>query len=82
MNTSMPGADKPDETGGTPETIGLTVKLLGDDWIVENAVGKSVGTAPDRESAIKIARQAAGAENASVISVLAEDGALERTVKV
>ncbi len=57
-------------------------EFLGDDWIVENAVGKSLGTARDRESAIEIARQAADAENASVISVLAEDGAVERTVKV
>lgn len=76
------GADKLDETGGTSEETSLTVKLLGEDWIVENGVGKSIGSAEDREAAIELATQAAGSEKASSIAVLAADGTVEKTVRV
>lgn len=69
-------------TKGTPEESSLTVKLLGKDWIVENVVGKSVGSAPDRESAVDLARKAAAEEKASAISVLGADGSVEYTVTV
>lgn len=76
------GANKTDETGGTPEESSLTVKLLGKEWIVENGVGKSVGSAGSREAAIEKAREVASAEKASSIAVLGPDGALEKTVKI
>lgn len=62
------------QANGTPETTNLVVKLLGDDWIVENDSGASIGSSADRESAIGLARRAAAANNASGISVLAADG--------
>lgn len=74
--------EKSTSTNGTPEESSLTVKMLGQEWIVENAVGESVGSAPDRESAIDLARKAVKAENASAISVLATDGTVEYTVTV
>jgi hypothetical protein len=74
--------EKSNSTKGTPEESSLTVKLLGDDWIVENPVGKSVGSAPNREAAVELARKAAADENASAISVLAADGSVEYTVAV
>jgi len=60
----------------------LTVKLLGDAWIVENAVGSSVGSADNRQAAIELARESALSQNASSISVLAADGSLEESVKL
>lgn len=76
------GPEKHDETGGTSEETALIVKLLGADWIVENGVGTSVGTAGSREAALEMARNAAHSEKASSIAVLAADGAVEYTVKV
>jgi hypothetical protein len=76
------GANKTDETAGTPEESSLTVKLLGEEWIVENGVGKSVGSARTREAAIEKAREVAAAEKASSIAVLGPDGALEKTVGI
>ena len=74
--------EKSASTKGTPEESSLTVKMLGEEWIVENAVGKSVGSAPNREAAVDLARKAAAGENASAISVLAADGSVEYTVAV
>ncbi len=82
MTQESKEANRLDETGGTSEETSLTVKLLGREWIVENPVGKSVGSAPDREAAIELARQAAGTEKASSIAVLAADGTVEKTVRV
>ncbi len=77
-----PGVNKTSETGGTSEETHLTVKLLGDDWIVENAVGKSIGTAGSREEAVTLARQSAASEKASGITILEADGTVAETVKV
>jgi hypothetical protein len=71
-----------ERTGGTPEETGLTIRLLQDEWIIENGTGESVGAAKDREDAVAMAVNAARTENASVISVLGEDGEVERTIKV
>lgn len=79
---SETGPEKHDETGGTPEETSLIVKLLGDAWIVENSVGKSIGSAADRASALALAKEAAASEKASSISLLAADGTLESTVTV
>ena len=76
------GADRTDETGGTPEESSLTVKLLGEEWIVENGVGKSVGSADSREAAIEKARAAAPSEKASAISVQKPDGTVEKTITI
>lgn len=76
------GPEKHDETGGTSEETSLTVKMLGDDWIVENGVGTSIGSAGDRTSAIDLAKQSAESEKASSISVLSADGSVEETIKV
>jgi hypothetical protein len=75
-----PDADGQEQTVGTPEDTRLTVKLLGDDWIVENSLGTSVGSANDRESAIALAQEAAIAQNASLISVLSTDGSVEENL--
>jgi len=80
---NTPARSKTDrQTGGTPEQTTLTVKLLGDDWIVENANGTSIGSADDRNSALELARQSAEAEHASSISILSADGTLEESVKI
>jgi hypothetical protein len=77
-----PGANTADDTGGTSEETKLTVKRLGDEWIVENGVGKSIGSAGDRDGAIALARQAASREKASGIAILAADGSAESTESV
>ena len=81
-SSEQSGAEKTDQTGGTPEQSSLTVKLLGEEWIVENGVGKSVGSARSREAAIEKAREAASSEKASSIAVLGPDGTLESTIKL
>ncbi len=67
---------------GTPEETHLTVKLMGEDWIIENGAGVSIGSARDRESAIQLAREAAHSQSASGISILAADGSLEGNLEV
>ena len=83
-NQSFPltGPNNPAETGGTPQRFSLTVKLLGDEWIVESAIGACLGSAPDRALAVALARQVAAAQDASCISVLSADGEVEQTVNV
>jgi hypothetical protein len=80
--SSTKGPEKHDETGGTSEETSLTVTLLGHDWVVTNGIGKSIGSASDRESAITLAKKAASSEHASSISVMAADGSREKTVTV
>lgn len=67
---------------GTPEETSLTVKRLGDTWIVENGLGESVASAKDCDSAIQKAREVAPAQRASGISVLDADGAVQKTLTV
>jgi hypothetical protein len=69
-------------TGGTSEETSLTVKLLQEEWIVENGIGESLGSVRDREGAIALARQVAAHQHASSIAVLGEDGAIQETLKV
>ena len=81
--SSIPaGANNPAETGGTPQRFSLTVRLLGDEWIVESAIGVCLGSASDRALAVALARNAAAAQDASCISVLSADGDVEETVNV
>lgn len=79
---SLTGPEKHDETGGTSEETSLTVTLLGHDWIVTNGVGKSIGSAGDRESAIALAKESASSEKASSVAVMAPDGSREATIEV
>jgi len=74
------GANNPAETFGTPQRFSLTVRLLGGEWIVESAIGACLGSAPHREQAIALARNAAAEQDASCISVLSADGDVEQTV--
>lgn len=74
-------SDKDSHNHGISEETSLTVKLLGDCWIVENGVGTSVGSADDRAAAIELARQASANGGASSISVLASDGTVEEIVE-
>jgi hypothetical protein len=76
------GPDQPGKTQGTSEQTSLTVKLLAGTWIIENALGSSVGSAEDRASAVDLARQAAGGEKASSISVLSADGTVEEVINL
>ncbi len=70
------------EIAGTPEDMKLTVKQVGTAWIVENNLGESVGSAPQREEAIAMAKECAAAQKASVISVQDAQGATEQTIDV
>lgn len=69
-------------THGTPEETSLTVKCMGDTWIVENGLGESVASARDCEGAIQKARQVAPAQRASGISVLNSGGTVQNTLTV
>jgi hypothetical protein len=70
------------QSAGTPEDTKLTVKLMGSEWIVENNIGESVGSAATQEEAIHIAQSKAPLQNASIISVLGSVGNVERTIDV
>lgn len=71
-------SDEPDGvTHGTPEETSLTVKRLGDTWVVENGLGESVADAPDCEGAVHKAREWVTAHGASGISVVGDDGAVQ-----
>jgi len=67
---------------GTPEETSLTVKCLGEDWIVENGLGETVASAKDCDGAIRKAREVAAEQQASGISVLDADGAVQKTLHV
>ncbi len=78
----LTGPNNPAETCGTPQRFSLTVKRLGDEWIVESAIGTCLGAASDRALAVELARNVAAAQDASCISVLSADGDVEMTVSV
>lgn len=65
------------QTHGTPEETSLTVKRLGGEWVVENGLGESVGSAPDREGAERKARELVDTQKASGFSVVDDHGAAE-----
>ena len=67
---------------GTPEETSLTVKYLGEIWIVKNGFGESVASAKNCDSAIQKAREVAPAQRASGISVLDADGAVQKMLTV
>jgi len=74
------GTDR--KTGGTPEETGLKVRLLGEEWIVENGTGESVGSSGNRRDAIALAMRASRrGKTPSVISILGKDGAVERSIQ-
>lgn len=70
------------KTAGTPEETKLAVKRLGNEWIVENNEGESIGTATDQSGALELARQMAPDCGASLIALHDEAGAVERVVEV
>jgi len=72
--------DDENKNAGTPENGSLIVKLLQDEWIVEDAQGECLGSGKDRERVIGIAREAQKAGRGTSISVEGEDGAHEKTL--
>ena len=65
---------------GTAEETSLTVKCLGEDWIVENGLGETVASAKDRDGAVQKAREVAAEQHASGISVLDADAAVQKSL--
>jgi hypothetical protein len=72
--------EKQKSPAGTPENASLIVKLLQNEWVVEDEQGECLGSSKDRNSAIEIARQAQEAGRGATISIQGEDGAHEKTL--